>query len=157
MNDVTQEKAVVPWHSWPAPFLLLPSSPAGSATSSSPSTQVPLANFLVTLFPAIIEKKTNDLLVLNPTSARKWKWQRRSSHPSSTPSGVAPPPQACRTYQRLCPQCSGLTPLATSWMTGSSSLYLEFSFTYYWWSHRSWCCRYSDTEITTITISWTLK
>lgn len=112
------------------PSCYFPSSPAGSATSSSPSTQVPLANFLVTPFSShLIEKKTNDLLVLE-SYKRLMEMEvaegGRSNHPSSTPSGVAPPLKACRTHQGHPPGVRGLTPLATSWMKVSSLLTWSF-------------------------------
>lgn len=65
MNDITQEKALVLTgiHDLPA-SCYFPSSPAGSATSSSPRAQVSGKLLGYAFFPAIIEKKTNDLLVL---------------------------------------------------------------------------------------------
>ncbi|XP_019655973.1 coiled-coil domain-containing protein 63 isoform X3 [Ailuropoda melanoleuca] len=58
----------------------------------------------------------------SPTSGC-WRWngQRPRPHrPSSTLSGAVPPSSSLQNPSRSSPQCSGLTPLVTSWMKWSS-------------------------------------
>lgn len=131
MNDVTQEKALVliGIHHLP-PSCYFSSSPAGSATSSSPRTQVSGKLLDYTFFPAIIEKKTNDLLVLESykrlmeMEVAEAEVQPSFLNPFWGGSALLKPAEPIK----VIPPVLGADPLSDKLDEGEFSSYLEFSF-----------------------------